>query len=95
MTTTSKFAKTKDCQISCRDEAIPDGSLVEIRNNFMIYDGDDGAHPRPVDATIITGIVISSKSLFAQRTYAITYAVFTNNEIRNFINTAWDIKRIQ
>ena len=95
MTTTSKFAKTKDCQISCRDEVIPVGSLVEIRNNFMIYDGEDGTHPRPVDATVITGLVVSSKSSFAQRASCIIYAVFTNNEIRNFLNTAWDIRRIQ
>ena len=95
MTATSKFAKTKDCQILCRDEVIPVGSLVEIRNNFMIYDGEDGTHPRPVDTTVITGLVVSSKSSLAQRASAITYAVFTNDEIRNFLNTAWDIKRLQ
>lgn len=95
MTTTNKFAKTKDCQISCRDEVIPVGSLVEIRNNFMIYDGEDGTHPRLVDARVITGLVVSSKSSLSQSASVITYAVFTNDEIRNFLNTAWDIKRVQ
>lgn len=95
MTTTSKFVKTKDCQISCRDEVIPAGSLVEIRNNFMIYDGEDGTHPRLVDARVITGLVVSSKSSLSQYTNTTIYAVFTNDEIRNFLNTAWDIKKVQ